>query len=74
MIKQVGCNLFRWNGRSIGKEDCCCLHPVGVDPFIPELDLVVIGDRCVVDCASIVCHLKIRSNFELAMITMIAKE
>jgi hypothetical protein len=46
---------FRWNGAIIGKD--CCLY------------LVVIGDQCVVDCSSIVCHLNTRGNFELATIT-----
>jgi acetyltransferase-like isoleucine patch superfamily enzyme len=59
---------FRWNGGSIGKD--CCLYPAGADPFMPEPDLVVVGDRCVVDCSSIVCHLNTRGNFELATITM----
>jgi hypothetical protein len=35
---------------------------------MPEPDLVTIGDRCVVDCASIICHLNTRGNFELAKI------
>jgi acetyltransferase-like isoleucine patch superfamily enzyme len=59
---------FRLNGSIIGKD--CCLYPAGADPFMPEPDLVVMGDRCVVDCASIVCHLNTRGNFELAQITM----
>jgi carbonic anhydrase/acetyltransferase-like protein (isoleucine patch superfamily) len=37
---------------------------------MPEPDLVTMGDRCVVDCASIVCHLNTRGNFELARITL----
>ena len=32
---------------------------------MPEPDLVLIGDRCVVDMASIVCHLNTRGNFVL---------
>jgi acetyltransferase-like isoleucine patch superfamily enzyme len=59
---------FRLNGGNIGKD--CCLYPAGADPFMPEPDLVIMGDRCVVDCASIVCHLNTRGNFELAQITM----
>ena len=59
---------FRLNGGTIGKD--CCLYPAGADPFMPEPDLVIMGDRCVVDCASIVCHLNTRGNFELAEITM----
>ena len=35
-----------------------------------ELDLVFMGDRCVVDCASIVCHLNTQGNFELAKIVI----
>lgn len=37
---------------------------------MPEPDLVKMGDRCVVDCASIVCHLNTRGNFELQEIVM----
>lgn len=54
---------FRMNGGTIG--DSCCLYPSGADPFMPEPDLVTIGNRSVVDCASIVCHLNTRGNFEL---------
>jgi acetyltransferase-like isoleucine patch superfamily enzyme len=46
---------FRLKGGQIGKD--CCLYPSGADPFMPEPDLVVIGNRCVIDCASIVGHL-----------------
>lgn len=59
---------FRWNGGNIGKD--CCLYPAGADPFMPEPDLVYMGDRCVVDCASIVCHLNTRGNFDLAKIVI----
>ena len=59
---------FRWNGGKVGKD--CCLYPSGADPFMPEPDLVTIGDYCVVDCASIVCHLNTRGNFELQRITI----
>lgn len=59
---------FRWNGGTVGKD--CCLYPAGADPFMPEPDLVHIGDRCVVDCASIVCHLNTRGNFELSKIVI----
>lgn len=59
---------FRLNGGRIGRD--CCLFPAGADPFMPEPDLVTMGDRCVVDCASIVCHLNTRGNFELARITL----
>jgi acyl-CoA synthetase (AMP-forming)/AMP-acid ligase II/acetyltransferase-like isoleucine patch superfamily enzyme len=59
---------FTWNGGEIGKD--CCLYPSGADPFMPEPELVKIGDRCVVDCAAIVCHLNTRGNFELRRITM----
>lgn len=37
---------------------------------MPEPDLVEMGDRCVIDCASIVCHLNTRGNFELSKIRM----
>lgn len=59
---------FRWNGGKIGKN--CCLYPSGADPFMPEPDLVSMGDGCVVDCASIVCHLNTRGNFELKKIVI----
>jgi acyl-coenzyme A synthetase/AMP-(fatty) acid ligase/acetyltransferase-like isoleucine patch superfamily enzyme len=61
-------SYFRWNGGTIGKD--CCLYPAGADPFMPEPELVTIGDRCVIDCASMVCHLNTRGNFELAKITL----
>jgi hypothetical protein len=57
---------FRLLGSKIGKD--CCLYPAGGDPFMPEPDLVTIGDRCVVDLASIVSHLNTRGNFELVTI------
>jgi carbonic anhydrase/acetyltransferase-like protein (isoleucine patch superfamily) len=56
------------NGGNIGKD--CCLYPAGADPFMPEPDLVTLGDRTVVDCASIVAHLNTRGNFELVPITV----
>lgn len=59
---------FRWNGGRVGKD--CCLYPAGADPFMPEPDLVRMGDRCVVDCASLVCHLNTRGNFELVKIVL----
>lgn len=59
---------FRWNGGTIGKD--CCLYPAGADPFMAEPDLLYMGDRCVVDCASIVSHLNTRGNFELVKIVM----
>jgi len=58
----------RANGGKVGKN--CCLYPSGADPFMPEPDLVTIGDFCVVDCASIVCHLNTRGNFELQKIVV----
>jgi acetyltransferase-like isoleucine patch superfamily enzyme/acyl carrier protein len=61
-------SYFRWNGGTIGKD--CCLYPAGADPFMPEPELVTMGDRCVIDCASMVCHLNTRGNFELAKITL----
>jgi acetyltransferase-like isoleucine patch superfamily enzyme len=59
---------FRLNGCRIGKD--CCLYPAGGDPYMPEPDLVTMGDRCVIDCASIVCHLNTRGNFELTRIVL----
>jgi hypothetical protein len=59
---------FRWNGGTIGTD--CCLYPSGADPFMPEPDLVALGNRCVVDCAALVCHLNTRGNFELKKITI----
>jgi hypothetical protein len=55
-------------GSSIGKD--CCLYPTGADPSMPEPDLVKMGDRCVVDVASIVSHLNTRGNFELVGIEL----
>jgi acetyltransferase-like isoleucine patch superfamily enzyme len=60
--------FFRLSGCTIGKD--CCLYPSGAEPFMPEPDLVYMGDRCVIDCASVVCHLNTRGNFELAKITL----
>ncbi|KAL3764325.1 hypothetical protein ACHAW5_008922 [Stephanodiscus triporus] len=60
--------FFRWNGAIIGKD--CCLYPAGADPFMTEPDLVFMGSRCVIDRASIVCHLNTRGNFELAKIVI----
>ena len=37
---------------------------------MPEPDMVDIGDRCVIDCASVVCHLNTRGNFELKKIIL----
>ncbi|KAL3907604.1 MAG: hypothetical protein SGARI_003458 [Bacillariaceae sp.] len=59
---------FRANGGNVGKD--VCLYPAGADPFMPEPDLVTIGDKSVVDCSSIVCHLNTRGNFELAPIVI----
>eukprot|EP00536_Pseudo-nitzschia_multiseries_P004625 jgi/Psemu1/253765/estExt_Genewise1Plus.C_780027 len=55
-------------GSTIGRD--CCLYPAGADPQMPEPDLVTIGDRCLVDVASIVSHLNTRGNFELVRITL----
>ena len=60
--------FFRLCGSSVGKD--CCLYPAGADPFMSEPDLVFMGDRCVIDCASVVCHLNTRGNFELIKITL----
>jgi acetyltransferase-like isoleucine patch superfamily enzyme len=59
---------FRALGANIGKD--CCLFPAGGDPYMPEPDLVTIGDRVGVDMASIVCHLNTRGNFELNPIVL----
>ncbi|KAI2510788.1 AMP-binding enzyme [Fragilaria crotonensis] len=59
---------FRWSGGTIGKD--CCLYPADADPFVAEPDLLYMGARCVVDCASIVSHLNTRGNFELVKIVM----
>jgi len=37
---------------------------------MPEPDLVEMGNRVVIDCASVVCHLNTRGNFELAKIRL----
>jgi hypothetical protein len=60
--------FFRALGLKAGKD--CCLYPTGGDPYMPEPDLVVMGDRCVIDCSSIICHLNTRGNFELAKIVL----
>jgi acetyltransferase-like isoleucine patch superfamily enzyme len=60
--------FFRLLGCQIGAHSC--LYPTGGDPYMSEPDLVEIGNRCVIDCASMVCHLNTRGNFELAKITM----
>lgn len=57
---------FRMNGGDIGKH--CCLYPAGADPYMPEPDLVTIGDHSVIDSASIVCHLNTKGNFALKRI------
>jgi hypothetical protein len=51
---------FRLLGSNFGKD--CCLYPAGGDPYMLEPDLVMMGDRCVVDLSSIVCHLNTRGN------------
>jgi carbonic anhydrase/acetyltransferase-like protein (isoleucine patch superfamily) len=62
------CTFFRLLGSSIGHD--CCLYPAGFEPMMPEPDLVSMGDNCLIDCASVVCHLNTRGNFELARIKM----
>jgi acetyltransferase-like isoleucine patch superfamily enzyme len=61
-------SYFRALGGRIGEN--CVLYPAGADPFMPEPDLVVMGDRCVIDRASLVAHLNTRGNFELAKIVL----
>jgi len=58
--------IVRWQGGKIGKG--CCLYPTGGDPYMPEPDLVELGDYTVVDKASIVCHLNTGGHFNLAKI------
>jgi acyl-CoA synthetase (AMP-forming)/AMP-acid ligase II/acetyltransferase-like isoleucine patch superfamily enzyme/acyl carrier protein len=58
--------FFKMLGCNVGHN--CCLYPAGFEPMMPEPDLVTIGDNCVIDCASVVCHLNTRGNFELAAI------
>ncbi len=60
--------FYRLQGAMIGED--CCLYPTGADPQMPEPDLVTMGNRCVIDCASVVCHLNTRGNFELVKIVM----
>lgn len=59
---------FRALGGTIGRN--CCLYPAGGDPYMPEPDLVGIGDCVAVDMASIVCHLNTKGNFELVPIRL----
>lgn len=60
--------FFRLAGCEIGEN--CCLFPAGGDPYMPEPDLVQMGDNCVVDMASIVAHLNTGGHFVLERITM----
>lgn len=60
--------FFRLCGCKVGKG--CCLYPAGGDPYMPEPDLVEIGDYCVFDTASIVCHLNTAGHFTLAKIIL----
>lgn len=55
--------FFRSLGCTIGEN--ACLYPTGGDPYMPEPDLVTIGDNCAIDQAALVCHLNTRGNFEL---------
>jgi carbonic anhydrase/acetyltransferase-like protein (isoleucine patch superfamily) len=59
---------FRLNGGNVGRD--VCLYPAGADPMMPEPDMVTIGDRTVIDCSSVVCHLNTRGNFELVPIVI----
>ena len=61
-------HYFRALGCSIGKG--CCIYPAGGDPYMPEPDLVRMGDNVCIDMASIVCHLNTRGNFELVPIVL----
>jgi carbonic anhydrase/acetyltransferase-like protein (isoleucine patch superfamily) len=60
--------LFRLQGCTIGRD--CCLWPTGGDPFPPEVDLLTIGDRCVIDDGRLVCHLNTKGSFELTPIVI----
>jgi acetyltransferase-like isoleucine patch superfamily enzyme len=60
--------LTRLQGGTIGRN--CCLFPTGGDPYMPEPDLVTMGQNCVVDKASVVCHLNSGGHFQLERITM----
>lgn len=61
-------SYFRSLGANIGTD--CCLYPAGGDPYMPEPDLVQMGDRCIIDVASVVAHLNTRGNFELVKIRL----
>lgn len=58
--------FFRAKGATIGKD--VCLYPTGASPYMPEPDLVTIGDRSAIDCAAIVDHLNTKGNFVLKKI------
>ena len=61
--------FFQALGLETGKD--CCLYPSGGDPpYMTEPDLVEMGDRCVVDCAAMVCHLNTRGSYHLAKIKL----
>ncbi len=60
--------FFRLCGCKIGKS--CCLYPAGGDPYMSEPDLVEMGDYCLLDTASIICHLNTAGHFALAKITL----
>ncbi|CAF1595681.1 unnamed protein product, partial [Adineta ricciae] len=57
------CLYYRCLGSRIGHN--VCLYPTGGDPMMTEPDLVVIGDDCCVDDASLICHLNSKGRFTL---------
>lgn len=54
---------FRLLGCKIGNN--VCLYPTGGDPMMTEPDMVQIGDRTIVDDASLVAHINTRGEFRL---------
>jgi acyl-CoA synthetase (AMP-forming)/AMP-acid ligase II/acetyltransferase-like isoleucine patch superfamily enzyme len=57
---------YRALGATIGKD--VCLSPLGTGLFLPEPDLVEIGDNTCVNASTIVCHNNNGGYFELATI------
>jgi carbonic anhydrase/acetyltransferase-like protein (isoleucine patch superfamily) len=60
--------LMRLQGAKIGSN--CCLYPTGGDPYMPEPDLVDMGNNVVLDKASVVCHLNTGGHFVLEKIVL----
>jgi len=57
---------WRLLGCKIGEN--ACLYPTGGDPYMPEPDLVTIGNDVAIDQSALVCHLNTRGNFEITEI------